>query len=230
MLTNFLKSLGYTVECIPEALAIIFSQRPVAEDPTEDGGEAPFSGIAFSFGAGMANICFAWKKMPLINFSVAQSGDWIDQEASKVAGINVSAMTRFKENNFDLNNIDFTDMRQASLAIFYENMIQNALNNFAEKFNQLDNQIDAPLEIVIAGGTAKIPGFVEKFEEVIGGLELPFQVKAVRLAENPFFAVSHGCLVKAMAVEKKSKAPKTQPESPKAENKEETPPKRTKLK
>lgn len=230
MVMNFLKTLGYQVECIPEALAIIFSQRPVAADPTEDGGEAPFSGIAFSFGAGMANICFAWKKMPLINFSVAQSGDWIDQEAAKVAGINISAMTRFKENNFDLNKIDLTDMRQAALGIFYENMIQNALNNFAEKFNQLDNQIETPLEIVIAGGTAKIPGFTEKFKEVITGLELPFQVKAVRLAENPFFAVSHGCLVKAMSLERKLQSTKTEPKPPKAENKEETPPKRTKLK
>jgi len=229
MLTNFLKSLGYTVECIPEALAIIFSQRPVAEDSTEEGGQAPFSGISFSFGAGMANICFAWKKMPLINFSVAQSGDWIDQEAAKVAGIDVAAMTRFKENKFDLGNVDYADMRQAGLDIFYQNMIEHALNNFADKFNQLDNQIDSPLEIVIAGGTASVPGFIEKFKGVIEGVELPFTVKDVRMAENPFYAVSHGCLVKAMALEKKQQAPEAPAPAP-AENKQEPPPKRAKLK
>jgi hypothetical protein len=227
MVMNFLKGLGYSVECIPEALAIVFSQRPVAEDPTEAGGEAPFSGIAFSFGAGMANICFAWKKMPLINFSVAQSGDFIDEQAAKIAGINVSAMTRYKENHLDLNNIDYSDMRQASLDIFYQNTIEHALNNFAEKFNQLDNQIDAPLEIVIAGGTASVPGFIDKFQSVISGLELPFKVKNVRMAENPFFAVSHGCLVKAMATEKKKQAA---PATPTPENKQEKPPKRVKLK
>ena len=223
MLMNFLKTLGYAVECIPEALAIIFSQRPVADDPSEEGGQAPFSGISFSFGAGMANICFAWKKMPLINFSVAQSGDFIDRESAKVAGVDVAVITRFKEKKFNLNEVDYTDMRQAALDIFYQNMIEHALNNFAEKFNQLDNPIETPLEIVIAGGTASVPGFLAKFESVIAGLQLPFQIKSVRLAENPFYAVSHGCLVKAIAVEKKGKTSKV-------ENKEEIAPKRTKLK
>lgn len=205
MLTNFLKSLGYQVECIPEALSIIFSQRPVAEDPSEESGEAPFSGIAFSFGGGMANITFAWKKMPLINFSVAQAGDFIDQESAKVAGIDVSAMSRYKEKHLDLNNIDYSDMRQAGLDIFYQSMIEHALNNFAEKFNQLDNQIESPLEIVIAGGTASVPGFLDKFKSVISGLSLPFKIKNIRLADNPFYAVSHGCLVKAISVENKNK-------------------------
>lgn len=203
MLTNFLKSLGYTVECIPEALAIIFSEKPIAEDPNEPDSQAPFSGISMSFGAGMMNCCFAWKKLPLINFSVARSGDWIDAQAAHTAGIDISAMTRFKETKLDLGNIDYSDMREASLDIFYQNMIENALTNFAEKFNQLDNQIDSPLEIVIAGGTASVPGFINKFKEVLEGLELPFKVKNVRMAENPLYAVSNGCLVKAISMSKK---------------------------
>lgn len=230
MITNFLKSLGYKVECIPEALAIIFSQRPVASDPTESGGEAPFSGISFSFGAGMANICFAWKKMPLINFSVAQSGDWIDEESAKVAGVDVSAITRFKETKFNLNEVDYSDMRQAGLDIFYQNMVEHALNNFAEKFNQLDNQIDTPLEIVIAGGTASVPGFLEKFKSVVDGLELPFEVKTIRMAENPFYAVAHGCLVKAMSTENKAKTSKATPKPEKKDKIEEPLPKKVKLK
>ncbi len=203
MLMNFLKTLGYTVECIPEALAIIFSQRPVVDDPDE--GEIPFSGIAFSFGSGMCNICFAFKKMPLINFSIQNCGDWIDKEASKVAGINISAMTRYKESKLDLNKIDYSDMRQAGLDIFYQNMIEHALTNFANKFNQLDNPIEAPLEIVVAGGTASVPGFLDKFKNVMSGLDLPFKVKEVKMADNPFYAVSHGCLIKSIAAERKLK-------------------------
>jgi hypothetical protein len=205
MLTNFVKSLGYTPESIPEALALIFSQRPVADDPSEPNGQAAFSGIGISCGAGMANCCLAWKQMPLLNMSVQNCGDWIDEQAAKVAGMEVPAMTRFKETKFDLNKVDYSDMRQAALDIFYQNMIENALTKFAAKFNQLDNPIDIPLEIVLAGGTASIPGFVEKFNLVLSGLTLPFKVKQVRLAENPLYAVSHGCLVKAMALEKKAK-------------------------
>ncbi len=206
MLGNYLKTLGYRIECIPEALAIIFSERPVADDPDEDGGEAPFSGISFSFGAGMANICFAWKKMPLINFSVARSGDWIDKESARTAGCIISAITRFKESKLDLSNIDYTDMRQAALSIYYENMIEHALNNFSEKFNSLDNRIDSPLEIVIAGGTASVTGFLDKFKSVLDGLELPFEVKSVRMADNPLYSVANGCLIKAMSTEKKSRS------------------------
>jgi hypothetical protein len=211
MLMNFLQGLGYSVECIPEALAIIFSERPIAEDENEPDGEAPFSGIAFSFGAGMCNVCFAYKKMPLISFSVARSGDWIDREAAKVAGVDMPVITRFKEKSFDLNNVDMSDMRQAALDIFYQNMIEHALRNFAKKFNELENQIDVPLEVVVAGGTACVPGFIGKFKAVLKSVDLPFQVKDVRLAENPLYAVSNGCLIKSLSIENKSKSQQEKP-------------------
>lgn len=206
MLTGFLKSLGYTVECIPEALAIIFSENPIADDPSEEGGKASFSGIAISFGDGMANCIFSWKKIPLISFSVTQCGGWIDQESGKVAGVEPSVMTRFKESKFDLNKVDYSDMKQAALDVFYQSMIENVLNNFAAKFNTLTNPIDSPLEIVIAGGTSMVPGFVDKFKSVLGGLTLPFKVKEVRHSEMPFFSVANGLLAKSIAVENKLKA------------------------
>ena len=219
ILSNFFKSLGYTVECIPEALAIIFSERPVAVDP-ETGEDAPFTGIALSYGSGMMNICFCVRKMALINFSVARSGDWIDQQSANTAGINVSAMTRYKEKHLDLDNVDYSDMRQAALDIYYQNMIEHSLNNFAAKFNQLDNKIDMPLEIVIAGGTAIVPGFVNKFNAVLKGMSLPFKVKNVRLADNPLYTVANGCLVKAISVENKLAENKETPVSTTSTEKE----------
>jgi hypothetical protein len=214
MLTSFLQGLGYSIECIPEAMAIIFSEQPTMPDENEPNGEAKFTGIAFSFGAGMCNVCFAYRQMPLISFSIARSGDWIDREAAKVAGVDMSVITRYKEKNFDLNNVDMSDMRQAALKIFYQNMIEHALRNFAQKFNELENQIDSPLEVIVAGGTASVPGFMEKFNAVLKSVDLPFKVKSARLAENPLYAVSNGCLIKSLAVENKSKnqqdkAPKT---------------------
>jgi len=215
MLHNYLKSLGYELECIPEALAIIFSERPVAEDETEEDGIAPFSGISFSFGAGMCNVCFAFKKMPLISFSIARSGDYIDREAAKVSGVDVSAITRYKESKFNLNEVDYSDMRNASLDIFYQNMIEHALTNFSAKFNQLDSQIDAPLEIVVAGGTASVPGFIEKFKSVLENQELPFKVKSVRMAANPLYAVANGCLIKAISSESKKGTKEKKDKTPK---------------
>lgn len=201
MITNFLKSLGYEVECIPEALSIIYSERPVATDPNE--GEMPFTGIGVSLGGGMCNVCFCLKKMPLISFSICQSGDWIDEQSAKVSGIDIAAMTRFKETKLDLNNIDYSDMRQAALDIFYQNTIETVLNKFAEKFNKLDSKIDFPLDIVVAGGTSLVPGFIDKFRSVVSTLSLPFTVKDVRHATNPFYTVANGCLLKALSIENK---------------------------
>lgn len=204
MLINFLKGLGYTVDCIPEALAIIYSERPTAEDLNEPDGVSSFTGCAVSCGAGMANCVMTLKKMPLISFSIAQSGDWIDAQAAKTAGVHISAITRFKEKNLDLNNIDYSDIRQAALDIYYQNTIEHVLTNLAAKFNSLDSKIEMPLEIVVAGGTASVPGYIDKFKAVIANLELPFKVKNVRLAENPLYTVANGCLVKAISIEQKN--------------------------
>jgi hypothetical protein len=201
-LTNILISLGYTVDSIPEALAIIFSEIPVAQG--ED-GEETYTGIAMSFGAGMCNVCLARRKIPLINFAIAQSGDWIDRESAKAAGLPVSAMTSFKEKKFSLEKVDYTHMKQACLDIHYQAMIRHAVQTFSQKFNSLEEEIDVPLEIVVAGGTASVPGFMEKFQSVLKTMELPFKVKNLRMAKNPLYAVARGCLLKAINLEQKSK-------------------------
>ena len=211
MLHSFISSLGYHAECINEALAIIYSECPVADDPDEPDGKAKFSGISLSFGSGMVNCALSWKQIPLLNFSMTHSGDWIDQEAAKIAGCDVATITKFKEKHLDLDNIDTSDVKQMALDIYYQAMIKNAMTHFASKFQNLDDneKRDTPLEIVVAGGTASVPGFVSKFESVLEQIDLPFAVKCVRLAKNPLYAVSNGCLVKAISIENKLNQNKT---------------------
>ena len=205
MLTSFLKSLGYTVEFIPEAFAIINSEQPVS---IYEGEESEMTGIAFSFGAGMANVCMALKKMPAINFSVARSGDWIDEQVAAQLKDSKARITKFKETKLDLSDVDFSDMRQYTLAVYYQAMIEHAVKNFANKFNQLDKDKDkaeaGEFEIVVAGGTAMVPGFLDIFKEVLSTMELPFKVKNVRLADEPLYSVASGCLAKALSTEKKA--------------------------
>lgn len=111
-------------------------------------------------------------------------------------------MTRYKEQHLDLLKTDMSDLRQAALDIFYQNVIEHVLTNFAEKFNQLDTHIDHPLEIILAGGTCSIKGFKQKFEQVLSTLTLPFKIKSVRVAENPLTTVAKGLLLKAISMEK----------------------------
>lgn len=208
MLTSYLQKLGYTVEFIPEALAIVFAESPTAESPD---GEYTYSGIGISCGAGMMNICLAWKKIPLISFSIARSGDWIDEQVALQLKTSRASVTKFKETKLDLNNINYGDMRQAALAIYYRSAIEHAIKNFSEKFNKINNQdaTDSSFEIVVAGGTAMVPGFLDVFKEILSTMELPFKVKNVRLADEPLYTVAAGCLVKALSSEKKAEKANT---------------------
>ena len=226
VLTNFISSLGYQAECINEALALIFSECPVMEDENEPDGVSKFSGLGFSFGAGMANCCLALRQLPLLAFSVAHSGDWIDEEASKVLGCDVSTITKYKEKHFDFTK-QTDNLKHMALEVYYKATIENIVKQFASRFDSLedDEKPSMPLEIVVGGGTASVPGFVDKFEELIRNIELPFKVKGVRLARNPLYAVSNGCLTKAISVENKLK----KANEPKQKEKQEKPTQKIKL-
>jgi len=172
---------------------------------------------------------------------VHNCGDWIDEEAAKIAGCDVATITKFKEKHLDLSDVNESNLKESALSIYYGAMIENAVKLFASKFEALDEKIDTPLEIVVAGGTASISGFVTKFKKVLENMELPFNIKNVRLAKNPLYAVCNGCLVKAISVESKLEKTKQEkkivPQSPeksspkedKEKNKDFTP-KKIKLK
>jgi hypothetical protein len=56
-----------------------------------------------------------------------------------------------------------------------------------------------PVEIVCAGGTSLIGGFVEVFQDVFEEVSFPIEVKNIRRAEDALYTVSKGCLVAALS-------------------------------
>jgi hypothetical protein len=61
-------------------------------------------------------------------------------------------------------------------------------------------KVDRALPIVLAGGTAKPLGFLQKFESVLkAGEEFPIQVSDVRMAKDPLTTTAHGCYIAAMS-------------------------------
>ena len=83
---------GYTPHPTNEALAIIYSQC-VAEN---------FSGLAISFGAGMANVALAYQTVLGMSFSLARGGDYIDLHAAKALASTSARVCSLKERGVNL--------------------------------------------------------------------------------------------------------------------------------
>jgi hypothetical protein len=198
-----LQKLGYEVKILNEALGIVFHENPTV---TTDGEATPFSGVGISFGAGMTNLVVAWRAKKLFEMAVARGGDWIDEKVAGVRGINKSKVTAVKERKLDLARVDMKDAVQVALEIYYDELIRYTIAEFSAQFKGCQATIDEPLEWVVAGGTARVPGFIEKFERALRAASLPFQLKGVRLAKDPLNAPAAGALIAALSHEKKKQA------------------------
>jgi MreB/Mbl protein. len=71
------KRFGYQTHLIDEGLAVVFSEL----------GDFNFTGIGISVGAGMTNITVAYLATPVVSFSIARGGDWIDEQVSSATGV-----------------------------------------------------------------------------------------------------------------------------------------------
>lgn len=194
---------GWKVKVIEEALAVILSERPSVMELV-DGveKEAPYSGIGISFGAGRVNCVLAYKGVQVIGMSAARSGDWIDKQVVDATGLPLAQVTSHKEKNLDFDALGDTDL-DAALDVYYGEMIRYVFSLFGKKFQEVKSEFDAPLDVVIAGGTSKPKGFVNKTKSVIQGMPLPFKVKDVRHARDPRNAVVEGCLAQAIVSQKR---------------------------
>jgi len=200
-LTGLFQRLKWNVKVIEEGLAVVLSERPTMIE--DDGTESPFSGIGLSFGAGRTNCVLAYKGLKVLGMSVSRAGDWIDQKVSEQTDTPVSQVISKKEKSLDFENIDYDDDVIFALDAYYGAMIEFVFNHFAKKFAAVKSQFDAPLDIVVAGGTSMPKGFCKKLEEVIRTMELPFKIKAVKGSKDPRNSVVKGCLTQSLITQKK---------------------------
>ncbi len=110
---GILRKLGYYPKPINEGLAVIFSEL----------AEEQYSGIGMSFGGGMVNVCFAFRSIPLLTFSLARGGDWIDRKAAIAVGDNASRACAIKESKLDLSKSDSDSEVLNALSIAYDELI-----------------------------------------------------------------------------------------------------------
>ncbi len=200
-LTGMFERLGWKTKRIDEGLAVVLSERPTMIE--KDKTEVPYTGLAISFGSGKVNITLAYKGLPIISISSTRAGDYVDKMVAENTDLSLSQIAHVKETKLDFNNIDYENDCLFCLDVYYQNMIEYTMRNIAKEFKKVKSKFTGPIDIVIAGGTASPPGFQNKVESVIRTLDLPFQIKNVKISKDPRNSVVKGLLIQAIISQKK---------------------------
>jgi hypothetical protein len=188
---GLLKRMGYKPQDIAEGHAVVFSE--LAEDN--------FTGIGISWGAGMANVSVSYMTVPALTFATSRGGDWIDENAAMVLGMNPTRAQSIKEKGVDL--MAPQGREQEAISIYYRNLISYTLKNIADRFTKGKEMpsFPGPIDIVCAGGTARAKNFVDVFSDEFEKLKknegFPLEIKNIRLAEDPMTAIAKGCMLAA---------------------------------
>jgi len=202
-LESILGDLGYDPEPINEGMAVIYSEL----------ADNDFTGLGISFGAGMTNICLAYYAVPVMRFSIARGGDWIDEQAARATGTAIDKVTSIKEDDISL---DFkTDIGgvEGALSVYYDNLLDYVIENVIREVDEEDIEEDLDVPVVVTGGTARPSGFEKLFEDRIESADLPFSVSGVKRASDPMFSVARGSLVAARSEEEPEEEPEAAVES-----------------
>ncbi|CCQ37470.1 uncharacterized protein Nmlp_3340 [Natronomonas moolapensis 8.8.11] len=188
---SFLNDVGYDAEPINEGMSVIYSEL----------ADNSFTGLGISFGAGMTNVCLAYYAVPVMKFSVARGGDWVDEQAAQATGTPVDKVTSIKEDGFELDFQTDVGGVEGALSIYYENLLEYVIKRIVNEVDEEDIEEGLDVPVVVTGGTASPNGFEKLFEDHLTDSSLPFSVSGVSHAEEPLYSVARGALVAARSDE-----------------------------
>ncbi len=189
ILKRHLDEKGYNSSGINEGLAVVFSELE----------KENFTGIGISAGGGMCNVCLAYLSVPLITFSISKGGDFIDEAVASVTGEVSTRVRDIKENELNLLKKPANEIQDA-LHIYYDNLIMSLVKTMKESIKRTSKapKVDAPIPIVLSGGTVKPKGFKERFEKFLNEENFPLEISNIRIADDPLNATAKGALIAAM--------------------------------
>jgi actin-like ATPase involved in cell morphogenesis len=175
---------------ISEGLAVVFSELE----------ETNYSGIGISFGGGLVNVCLSYLAVPVLSFSVAKAGDYIDSSAAAITGELATRIRLAKEESFQINGNQSDKLHQV-LNVYYDEMMRAVVNGLREAFANARSmpKIGRPVPMVLSGGSSMPKGFRDRFEKLLKESEFPLPLSEIRMAENPLNSTAKGALVAALA-------------------------------
>ena len=184
-----LKELGYAPTPIVEGLAVVFGEL----------SECNYSGIGISCGSGLCNVCLAVLSVPVISFSVAKAGDFIDTQASLVTGEMATRLRVQKEQSFQLNGLNGERVQNA-LTVYYREVIRNLIETLRQHIASARRlpKLEQSVPLVLSGGTAMPHGFLESFVAGLRANEFPVRLSEVRLSADPLNSTARGALMAAL--------------------------------
>ena len=190
-LESMLSDTGFDPEPINEGMAVIYSEL----------SDNNFSGLGVSFGAGMTNICLAYYAVPVMKFSIARGGDWIDRQAAQATGTPVDKVTSIKEDDFALDFTTDVGGVEGALSIYYENLLDYVIEMISQEVDEEDVEEGLDVPVVVTGGTSSPEGFEELFAQHLEDVDIPFSISDVQSVDDPLYSVARGALVAARSEE-----------------------------
>lgn len=182
--------IGPRVEAHPinEGLALVYAELQAKA----------WTGIGISFGAGMVNLCFAMYGAPIFQFSIVNSGDWIDARAAKATG-ETAAFINQEKLKTDLSDKAPESLIQRAIHAQYEIMVQKTINEIKRGLEEAGNKArsDKPIDVIIAGGTSSPKGFDDLFRDILTKAKMPIELGQVIRPKDPLYSVARGCLIAA---------------------------------
>jgi len=192
MFKSYRSDKGYRVEPHPinEALALVYAELQ----------NKSWTGFGISFGAGMVNLCYAMYGAPIFQFSLVNSGDWIDKMASKAIGEETTTYVNREKMHADLTLENPDTLVQRAIKSQYEIMIQHTASGIKKGVEEAGNKArsEQPIDIVIAGGTSMPKGFDVLFRKILDQTKISnLKIGEVIRPADPLFSVARGCLIAA---------------------------------
>lgn len=183
--------LGYKATPINEGMSVVYSELK----------DNNFTGMGISWGAGMTNICLSYYAVPVMQFSVARGGDWVDRSAAAATGQPVDKVTWRKERGLNLDFESKVGDIEGALNVYYENHVDYVVKQIAKEVKKKSVQEGLAIPVAITGGTSQPKGFDKLLLEKLRAADLPFEISEVRASTEPIFSVVRGALVAALSEE-----------------------------
>ena len=186
---QILVDLGYEPTPIEEGLTVVFGEL----------GAYNYTGIGISCGSGLSNVCLAVLSVPVISFSIAKAGDYIDSSAALVTGEMATRLRIQKEQFFQLNGMNGDRVHNA-LNVYYHEMISGlvqALRGHISATQRLP-KLDQAVPLVLSGGTAMPKGFLEQFGRTLRSSDFPVPLSEIRMSADALNSTARGALMAAL--------------------------------